>query len=283
MDGAYTGYFRPTEKNDCSLNPKTCSGHVTGPTCAWDTNVDAQLYWNNISLEGDGPLPENNGYPYEQMIEIWRAANATKSHVVVWWWTPDATVEEFRGTPYQLQPVYLPEQTSECRAERIAPEDRCSLDPVVRRGKELGSCDDDAHALKMVIAASLRDLAVDTPEVDRSPAYHAILNLKVSQLEMNSLLKKWVEGGRSGYAARAAVCEWVFDHQEDLKAHIPRGYPRVFAKKTGFHIARLQAAVGIGGLAILYVVLIGVLVYRYRTVKVFVYAQVSFVYMVLWA
>jgi len=43
------------------------------------------------------------------MIEIWRAANATKSYVIVWWWTPDATVEAFRGTPYQFQFVYLPE------------------------------------------------------------------------------------------------------------------------------------------------------------------------------
>jgi len=28
MDGEYTGYFRATEKNNCALNPQTCSGHV---------------------------------------------------------------------------------------------------------------------------------------------------------------------------------------------------------------------------------------------------------------
>ena len=71
----------------------------------------AQAYWNDIALETDGPLPENNGYSYGQMIDIWRAANATQSHVAMWWWTPDPTVEEFRGTRYQFQTIQLPEPT----------------------------------------------------------------------------------------------------------------------------------------------------------------------------
>ena len=29
------------------------------------------------------------------MIEIWKAANATKSHVFLWWWTPELLLEEF--------------------------------------------------------------------------------------------------------------------------------------------------------------------------------------------
>jgi len=77
LDGEYTGFFGPTEKNDCSLNPDTCSGHIVGAPCTWTTNYDAQLYWNDIALESDGPLEENNGYGYGDMIDIWRAANAT--------------------------------------------------------------------------------------------------------------------------------------------------------------------------------------------------------------
>ena len=109
--GSYTGFFRPTDKNDCSLNPDTCSGHITGGPCTWSTDMFAQAYWNDIALETDGPLPENNGYSYGQMIDIWRAANATQSHVAMWWWTPDPTVEEFRGTRYQFQTIQLPEPT----------------------------------------------------------------------------------------------------------------------------------------------------------------------------
>ena len=281
QDGWYTGFFRPTTKNDCSLNPETCSGHIVAPSCTWDTNLDAQTYWNDISLESDGPLPENNGYTYGQMIDIWRAANATQSHVVMWWWTPDATVEEFRGTRYQFQPIFLPESTHECNAARIQPEDRCSLDPVTRRGPKGGGCEDEAEALRTVVASSLRDLTYDTPEVDRSPGYQAILNLKVSKVDLNMMLQQWVAGGRSGFTAREAVCEWVIDHQEDLELFIPRGYPRVVVDTATYSGPLLYVAIGCGGVAILYVLVAAFMVYKYSASKVFVYAQVPFVFLVL--
>ena len=281
QSGVYTGFFRPTEKNDCSINPNTCSGHITGGPCQWDTDMFAQAYWNDIALESDGPLPENNGYSYVQMSDIWRAANATQSHVIMWWWTPDATVEEFRGTRYQFQPIHLPEPTAECHEARIQPEDRCSLDPVVRRGPEGGGCDNQAHALQTVVASSLRDMTLAVPEVDRSPGYQAIKNLKVSELDMNKMLQKYVAGGWSGYAARTAVCEWVIDHQTDLKAFIPRGYPRVFVANATYNEPLLSVAIGCGGVAVLYVLLAAVMVCRYSAAKVFVYAQVPFVLMVL--
>jgi hypothetical protein len=279
--GWYTGFFRPTEKNDCSVNPDTCTGHIVDSPCQWDSAVFAQTYWNDIALESDGPLAENKGYSYNQMIDIWRAANATKSHVVMWWWTPDATVEEFRGTSYQFQPILLPEPTDECHAVRVQPEDRCSLDPVVRRGPKGGGCDQDADALQTIVASSLRDLTFDTAEVDRSPGYEAIKNLKVSQLDMNIMLKKWIAGGRSGYAAREAVCEWVIDNQDDLVSFIPRGYPRVFSENASYNEPLLYIAIGCGGVAVLYVLVAAVMVGRYASTKVFVYAQVPFVFMVL--
>jgi 7 transmembrane sweet-taste receptor of 3 GCPR len=280
-DGSFTGFFSPTDKNDCTRNPDTCSGHIVGAPCSWSTNVDAQTYWNDIALETDGPLPENQGYSYGQMIEIWRAANATESHVMMWWWTPDATIEEFRGSSYEFQPVLLPEPTAECRAAGIQPEDRCSSDPIVRRGKKGGGCDHEANALQTVVASSLRDMTFDTSEVDRSPAYQAILNLKVSQLEMNTILQKWVDGGKSGYAARQAVCEWVVNHQEELESFIPRGYPRAFSENTSYNEPLLHAAIGVGGLAVLYVLAATFMVFIYSEAKVFVYAQVPFVFMVL--
>ena len=87
QDGSYTGFFGPSEKNDCSLNPDTCTGHIADCPCQWDSDVYSQAYWNDIALESDGPLPENKGYSYGQMVDIWRAANATQSHVIMWWWT----------------------------------------------------------------------------------------------------------------------------------------------------------------------------------------------------
>ena len=80
---SYIGYFRLTESNNCTLNPTTCVGHIIGPPCTWSTNVDGQLYWNNIvGMAPDGPVLPNGGYNYGPMIQIWRAANWTKSNVV---------------------------------------------------------------------------------------------------------------------------------------------------------------------------------------------------------
>ena len=281
QDGFYTGFFRPTEKNDCSLNPDTCSGHIVDSACDWDSDAFVQAYWNDIPLESDGPLPENNGFVYEQMIDVWRAANATQSHVVMFWWTGDPTIEEFRGTEFQFQPILLPEPTAECHAARIDYADRCSPDPVIRRGPEGGGCDNEPFPLQKIVASSLRDVTLATPEVDRSPGYQAILNLKVSGLDMNKMLQKFVAGGWSGYAAREVVCEWVIDHQEALQSFIPLGYPRVFETQKYSDGSLLYVAMACGGVAILYVMLAVVIVWRYATAKVFVYAQVPFVFIVL--
>lgn len=152
LSGTYRGFFRPTEDNDCDANPDTCTGHIVGAPCTWSTNIDAQTYHNDIALRSNGPDMENGGYSYGQMIQIWRAANATQSHVVMWWWTPDATIEEFRDTPFQFQQVLLPEPTSECREARIDPEDRCNADPVVRRGETDGGCDNESNSCKSLFA-----------------------------------------------------------------------------------------------------------------------------------
>jgi len=45
-------------------------------------------YYLSIALEGDGDEPYCKGYSYSQLTEIWRAANATKSHVMMMWWAP---------------------------------------------------------------------------------------------------------------------------------------------------------------------------------------------------
>ena len=281
QEGLFTGFFGPTEKNDCSQYPDTCTGHIADCPCSWDSDVYAQAYWNDIALESDGPLPENRGYSYGQMVEIWRAANATQSHVIMWWWTNDATVEEFRGTRYQFQAIHLPEPTAECQAARINPEERCSPNPEDRRGSKGAGCDQEANALQTVVASSLRDMTLAVPEVDRSPGYQAIKNLKVSELDMNSMLRKWVAGGRSGYAAREAVCDWIVEHQENLEMFIPHGYPRVFAKNASYNRPLLHVAIGCAGAAVVYVLLAAAMVCKYSAVKVFVYAQVPFVFMVL--
>ncbi len=85
VEGLYNGYFRVAESNNCTSNPD-CVGHVATPHCSWTIFTENQMYWNNISLANGGPEFPNGGYSLESMVEIWNAANATKSDVFFWWW-----------------------------------------------------------------------------------------------------------------------------------------------------------------------------------------------------
>jgi len=62
---------------------------------------------------------------------------------------------------------------------------------------------------------------------------------------------------------------------------IPRGYPRVIADKASYNGPLLFVAIGSGGVAILYVLVAAFMVCQYSASKVFVYAQVPFVFLVL--
>jgi len=95
-EGAYIGHFRATEKSDCETNEK-CTGHIVAPPCTWSSFIDSQIYWNEIALESNGDDPPNGSYSYGEMIAIWKAANATKSDVIMWWFAPDGTFKVIVG------------------------------------------------------------------------------------------------------------------------------------------------------------------------------------------
>jgi hypothetical protein len=95
----FHGYFRLLPENNCTVNPNNCSGYIVGPSCSWSTNVYAQLYWNNIILKPDGPIQPNGGYESRSMIEIWRAAKATKSPLIMWCWIPKLWWKNFSVRP----------------------------------------------------------------------------------------------------------------------------------------------------------------------------------------
>lgn len=95
VEGLYTGHFRATEENDCNNFPNTCNGHVADYPCEWKSFVTQQMHHLDIALRSSGPSL-NGGYTYSQLNEIWHAANATKSDVMMLWWTPEALFDMFR-------------------------------------------------------------------------------------------------------------------------------------------------------------------------------------------
>ena len=103
--GSYTGYFRATDKNDCTKTEK-CTGHFLDYPCGWSSAVKQQIYHLDIALEGDG-TDASGGYAYGEMVDIMFAANATKSDLIGIWWTPEANANELLDSGSELKQVRL--------------------------------------------------------------------------------------------------------------------------------------------------------------------------------
>jgi hypothetical protein len=65
----FQGHFRfDTPSSDCTSHPTNCTGFIVGPPCSWSTNIDSQLYWNDIKLTPAGPSQPNGGYEYARYV-----------------------------------------------------------------------------------------------------------------------------------------------------------------------------------------------------------------------
>ena len=281
---SYTGYFRMLPENNCTEFPDTCTGYFIGPLCTWSTNVDAQIRWNNIvGLKLDGPNAPNGGYTYGEELQIWRAANRTRSDVIMWWWQPEPLVEELSFSTWNFQEIILPTVTNKCFKSRVSVDDRCSEDITVRQGDPMGGCDEEAHSLQKIVSSVLSKQTRKKPETLRSPGYPFVKALKITDLEIQSILNDWIAMGVDKYGndARETVCSWVVDNLETLVNFIPPGHPRDIVRTGSFDTGYIYFAMAIAVLSLLVLIFITGVVHHYRKVKVFIYAQEIFVKIIL--
>ena len=259
INGLYTGHFRPTEDNDCDANPTTCTGHMTNVICSWSTFVVPQAYYAGIHVKSNGPTP-SGGYPFKAMVEIWRAANATKSPVLYYWFQPDPLLQEFLGTDFEFQEILLPFPTQECASSRVSEEERCSDEFQIQLGVEEGSCDSESHSYQKLIVGNLWEETYSTPPAERSPAYDAIKNFRISDLQLNDMFTYWNarKTDKWGYDPHEAVCRWVVENVDDLRRFVPRSYPRTVEASDGYHTPLLYSAIAVGLLAGIVVVITGI-------------------------
>ncbi|CAJ1968195.1 unnamed protein product [Cylindrotheca closterium] len=276
----YIGHFRATEENDCVANNNTCTGHITGAPCTWSTFVESQAYWNNIALMSSGNLV-NRAYTYSEMIQIWNAANATKSDVIMWWYEPDSILEMFRNTDAAFTKVHLPSPSIQCLEARALPEDKCDANPIKRLGPKEGSCDNQPHVTKKAIAISLRDSTLEQSPEDESPAYSFIRNFAIDELEVSTILQHFVNHGGTGYAAREAVCGWIANNTDYLESFIPPNHPRAFQSRDDYSETVSVVAYIVATLALVYILISTAITVKKRKAAVFVYSQVQFIFVVL--
>ena len=190
------------------MNPDTCTGHIVDPPCDWGTYTPSQTHWNDIGLKSNGQEEITGGFAYSHMIQIWRAANATNSSVIMWFWRPHQVLQEFEGLPYEFQPVVLPTPTGKCIESRVI--DFCNEDIAVRRGDAHGSCDYEANAPKLLVASSMKTSNKKLSDAEQSPAHGLIQAMQLSEVSFDTMFKNWnTHDNLDGASAREVVCKWV--------------------------------------------------------------------------
>ena len=279
--GLFTGFFGNATEMGHIIAPSSCDEFTSN-------TLEAQLYYNNISLQSQGPLLPNQGYDLNHVRQIYQAANATQSDVIIWWWSPDSLIEVFRGTDYEMQAVTMPEYTRECGDHQTSAEARCSPDLLERLGSEKGACDTPGHHLRQAIALSVQGQNQDTDLVDQSPTFDTLRNIRVTDFDMKDILRRWGAARNNvssehqfGYEVREAVCSWVADHVEDLDSAIPEGYPRTAKDTDGFDQPYLFGAQAVATIASLLVLCASIASVYWRRRVVVVQAQGHFVFQIL--
>ena len=125
-EGNYIGHFRYTDDNDCELHPTSCTGHIADFPCSWDSLVQPQIKYLNIPLKSSGPEEPIGGYTYSRLVELWRAANATKSNLIMHYWTPEPLVQEFVDTDAEFIRITMPPPSQLCADSRRSEKYQCS-------------------------------------------------------------------------------------------------------------------------------------------------------------
>ena len=276
-DGLYTGYFRMTDKNNCTLNPKTCTGHFADFPCGWTSYFAQQSYHLNISLESNGKEANTSGYTYGELVDIWYAANATKSNVIGLWWRPEAMFQRFLGTDSELVKVTLPTTTDECLANQIRREDHCSSDFTTRVGDARGACTEKFAFGEKFITSALFESTYGAEEAVRNPGYDVIQRFQMTPYEQSVMIDYMNELNNP----REAVCKWVSENIERIESEfIPPTYPReVKSRPTRGPLFFVSMTFACIAMVFVAAVIVGVFVNRKK--RVIICAKIQFLFLLL--
>ncbi|CAB9499317.1 expressed unknown protein [Seminavis robusta] len=281
----YTGHFRDTDDNNCTLHPDTCTGHIADFPCGWTSYVIPQMYHNKIALRSEGK-EQSKGYTYQQLSDMWAAANATNSNLVGIWWTPEAIHSTYLGSRAEMQRISLTWPTQQCQEKRIANEDRCNYETIEQQvGVPEGSCDEAPQMLYKNIVKNMHTATYhpSIPEAKRSPAYDTIKLFSISELQQSDILQAWINRNidKWGFDLRMATCEYVVDNLDHIESLIPRTYPRVVREGSVYEDPLMMSALAWATLATVLTIASTIITYVRRECYAIRYAQLDFLLLLL--
>ncbi|CAB9531373.1 unknown protein [Seminavis robusta] len=253
---------------------------VSRDNCTWRSPVPGQLHYLEIPLDNDMDHLE---YSYSQQKEIWMAANATKSDVIMMFWKPEKRVGTFLGTDAEFVQVSFPPPTVECLEGRPSSDHHCSADYNLQIGTPENICGEPAKTLKSLMSTTVFRNVHDSydgtpfPKAVQSPSHSALQNFQFSELQVEEVFQLWNRLGDP----RDAVCEWVADNMDFMHARfIPRTYPRAPLWKSE-HSLLMYASTIIRGTVLGLVLVTTVLVQKYSGRDAMKWAQIEFLNLLL--
>ena len=275
----YTGHFTLSEHNNCTLNKNNCTGHIVIPICQWTNYAEAQLFWNEIHLRSNGSIKPHRGYSERHIRQIYDAANATKSDVIIWWWTPDQMEQRFVGTHNEMVRVDMPRPTSECIDFRInGGIKRCSNNTLDRLGlNSTGACDYPIEFQSKIISNGLAQATfTNMDEATKSPALDFLNNILLPLKSVDDILFHREEkrsNGTSDDPLRETICHWVYNNFDYLQQQMPTGYPR---QKRVVDLQVFSIVGSILGASTFSIVLVSIyLIRKWKTKRHIKFAQVD--------
>lgn len=278
VQGKYMGHFRATAKNDCNATVN-CTGFVADYPCGWNSYVEAQAFHLNIALESEGEEPGSRGYTYEQLLDIWNAANFTNSPVIGMWWNLSPQYSKYLGTDSEYHIVTFPPTTQACIDARISTSsDRCSPEKQDRVGDPEGVCGESPNALNKLIVGTLREATrgPQIPRAERSAAYDVLSSFTISEFQIFEIFQYW----ESEPTPRDALCRWASENMDYLNSFIPTSYPRVLQTENQKSVLFYFCTI-LGVFTVVLVITVSVFVHRRRKKRAIQYAQITFLRLLL--
>jgi len=112
-------------------------------------------------------------------------------------------------------------------------------------GDPAGTCDEAVESLQKIISTALFEITngPSIPEALKSPAYHAIKEFSISDLQMTDMFARWHDRStdKLNFGSRDAACEWIVDNFQFMESFVPPNYPRAIQTRDGLSTVSIIA------------------------------------------
>ena len=160
--------------------------------------MEQQFHHLGIAMRSQGQEAGCQGYTNDEMTDIWAAANATQTNILMQLSSPHPLEDH-------MVRVQLPVATEECLANKVSAKVRCSNEKSERVGDSKGVCDEPPQVMQRLVVDSLLSMSNDEEEGIQSPALDVLSALSLSEWQIKEIYD---------IAQKRSSDEWAVDPRD---------------------------------------------------------------------